>query len=50
MWNIDDIKKKREMYERKIEDILKEFEKEFDQTLNKKITRRIRLFEKKYKN
>jgi hypothetical protein len=28
MWNIDDIKKKREMYERKIEDVLKEFEKE----------------------
>lgn len=28
MWNINDIKKKREMYERKIEDVLKEFEKE----------------------
>ena len=28
MWNIDDIKKKREIYERKIEDVLKEFEKE----------------------
>ena len=28
MWNIDDIKKKRETYERKIEDVLKEFEKE----------------------
>lgn len=28
MWKIDDIKKKRQMYERKIEDVLKEFEKE----------------------
>lgn len=28
MWNIDDIKKKRDMYERKIEYLLKEFEKE----------------------
>lgn len=28
MMNIDDIKKKRETYERKIEDVLKEFEKE----------------------
>lgn len=28
MWNIDDIKKKREIYERKIENVLKEFEKE----------------------
>lgn len=28
MWNIDDIKKKRETYERKIEGVLKEFEKE----------------------
>lgn len=28
MWNINDIKKKRYMYERKIEDVLKEFEKE----------------------
>ena len=28
MWNIDDIKKKRELYEGKIEEVLKEFEKE----------------------
>lgn len=28
MWSINDIKKKREIYERKIEEVLKEFEKE----------------------